>query len=71
MESARMVMNEYLDKRLRVLNMHDEEPKICLMVTEKQKINIQFKSIEDETRKIYTNRARSNNFVTVQQLSGQ
>ena len=71
MESARMVMNEYLDKKLRVLNMHDEEPKICLMVTEKQKINIQFKSIEDETRKIYTNRARSNNFVTVQQLSGQ
>ena len=71
MESARMVMNEYLDKKLRVLNMHDEEPKICLMVTEKQKINIQFKSIEDETRTIYTNRARSNNFVTVQQLSGQ
>ena len=71
MESARMVINEYLDKRLRVLNMHDEEPKICLMVTEKQKINIQFKSIENETRKIYTNRTRSNNFVTVQQLSGQ
>ena len=24
-----MVMNEYLDKKLRILNMHDEEPKIC------------------------------------------
>ena len=35
-----MIMNEYLDKKLRVLNMHDEEPKICLMVTEKQKINM-------------------------------
>ena len=35
-----MVMNEYLDKKLRILNMHDEEPKICLMVTEKQKINM-------------------------------
>ena len=58
MESARMVMNEYLDKKLRVLNMHDEEPKICLMVTEKQKINIQFKSIKDETRKIYTNKKK-------------
>ena len=38
--------------------MHDEEPKICLMVTEKQKINIQFKSIKDETRKIYTNKKK-------------
>ena len=47
-----MVMNEYLDKKLRILNMHDKEPKICLMVTKKQKINVQFKSIEDETRKI-------------------
>ena len=36
--------------------MHDEEPKICLMVTEKQKINVQFKSIEDETRKIFMNK---------------
>ena len=51
-----MVMNEYLDKKLRILNMHDEEPKICLMVTEKQKINVQFKSIEDETRKIFMNK---------------
>ena len=51
-----MVMNEYLDKKLRILNMHDEEPKICLMVTEKQKINVQFKSIEDETRKIFVNK---------------
>ena len=51
-----MVVNEYLDKKLRVLNMHDEEPKICLMVTEKQQINVQFKSIEDETRKIYMNK---------------
>ena len=47
-----MVMNEYLDKKLRILHMHDEEPKICLMITKKQKINVQFKSIEDETRKI-------------------
>ena len=51
-----MVMNEYLDKKVRILNMHDEEPKICLMVTEKQKINVQFKSIEDETRKIFMNK---------------
>ena len=51
-----MVMNEYLDKKLRILNMHDEESKICLMVTEKQKINVQFKSIEDETRKIFMNK---------------
>ena len=50
-----MVMNEYLDKKLRVLNMHDEEPEICLMVTD-QKMNVQFKSIEDETRKIYMNK---------------
>ena len=26
-----MVVNEFLDKKLRVLNMHDEEPKICSM----------------------------------------
>ena len=26
-----MVVNEYLDKKLRELNMHDEEPKICSM----------------------------------------
>ena len=51
-----MVMNEYLDKTLRILNMHDEEPKICLIVIEKQKINVQFKSIEDEARKICTNK---------------
>ena len=51
-----MVMNEYLEKKLRILNMHNEEPKICLMVTEKQKINLQFKSIEDETRKICMNK---------------
>ena len=51
-----MVMNEYLDKKLRILNMHDKEPKIYLMVTEKQKINVQFKSIEDETRKICMNK---------------
>ena len=50
-----MVMNEYLDKKLRVLNMHDEEPEICLMVTD-QKRNVKFKSIEDETRKIYMNK---------------
>ena len=50
-----MVVNEYLDKKLRVLNMHDEEPEICLMVTH-QKTNVQFKSIEDETRKIYMNK---------------
>ena len=51
-----MVMNEYLDKKLRILNMHGEEPKICLILTEKQKINVQFKSIEDETRKISMNK---------------
>ena len=51
-----MVMNEYLDKKLGILNMHDEEPKICLMVTEKQKLNVQFKSIEDETRKTFMNK---------------
>ena len=51
-----MVVNEYLDKKLRVLNMHDEEPEICLMVTDQQKMNVQFKSIEDETRKIYLNK---------------
>ena len=51
-----MVVNEYLDKKLRVLNMHDEEPEICLMVTDQQKMNVQFKSIEDETRKIYMNK---------------
>ena len=51
-----MVVNEYLDKKLRVLNMHDEEPKICLMVTDQRKMNVQFKSIEDETRKIYMNK---------------
>ena len=56
MESGRMVMNEYLDKKLRVLNMHDEEPEICLMVTDQRKMNVQFKSIEDETRKIYMNK---------------
>ena len=50
-----MVVNEYLDKKLRVLNMHDEEPEICLMVTD-QKMNVQFKSVEDETRKIYMNK---------------
>ena len=27
-----MVVNEYLDKKLRVLNMHDKEPKLCSMV---------------------------------------
>ena len=36
--------------------MHDEEPKICLMVTEKQKLNVQFKSIEDETRTTFMNK---------------
>ena len=51
-----MVMNEYLDKKLTLLNMDDEEPKICLMVTDQQKINVQFKSIEDETRKICMNK---------------
>ena len=51
-----MVMNEYLDKKLGILNMHDEEPKICLMVTEKQKLNVQFKSIEDETRTTFMNK---------------
>ena len=51
-----MVMNEYLDKKLRVLNMHDEKPEICLMVTDQRKINVQFKSIQDETRKIYMNK---------------
>ena len=51
-----MVVNEYLDKKLRVLNMHDEEPEICLMITGQQKMNVQFKSIEDETRKIYMNK---------------
>ena len=51
-----MVVNEYLDKKLRVLNMHDEEPEICLIVTDQRKMNVQFKSIEDETRKIYMNR---------------
>ena len=51
-----MVVNEYLDKKLRVLNMHDEEPKICLMVTDQRKLNVQFKSIEDETRKTYMNK---------------
>ena len=51
-----MVVNEYLDKKLRVLNMHDEEPEICLMVTDQRKMNVQFKSIEDETRKIYMNK---------------
>ena len=49
-----MVMNEYFDKKLRILTM--QEPKICLMVTEKLKINVQFKSIEDETRKICMNK---------------
>ena len=51
-----MVVNEYLDKKLRVLNMHDEEPEICVMVTDQRKMNVQFKSIEDETRKIYMNK---------------
>ena len=51
-----MIVNEYLDKKLRVLNMHDEEPKICLMVTDQRKMNVQFKSIGDETRKIYMNK---------------
>ena len=51
-----MVVNEYLDKKLRVLNMHDEEPEICLMVTDQRKMNVKFKSIEDETRKIYMNK---------------
>ena len=46
-----MVVNEYFDKRLRVLNMHDEEPKSVQWVTDQQKINVQFKSTE-ETRKI-------------------
>ena len=50
-----MVVNEYLDRKLRVLNMHDEKPEICFMVTD-QKMNVQFKSIEDETRKIYMNK---------------
>ena len=50
-----MVVNVYLDKKLSVLNMQDEEPEICLMVTD-QKMNVQFKSIEDETRKIYMNK---------------
>ena len=49
-------MNIYLDKKLRVLNIPDEEPKTCLMVTDQQKINVQFKSIEDETRKICMNK---------------
>ena len=51
-----MVVNEYLDKKLRVLNMHDEEPEICLMVTDQRKMNVKFKSIEDETSKIYMNK---------------
>ena len=51
-----MVVKEYLDKQLRVLNMYDEEPETCLMVTDQQKINVQFKFIEDETRKIYMNK---------------
>ena len=51
-----MVVNEWLDKKLRVLNMYDEEPEICLMVTDQRKINVQFKFIEDETRKIYMNK---------------
>ena len=50
-----MVVNVYLDKKLSVLNMQDEEPEIRLMVTD-QKMNVQFKSIEDETRKIYMNK---------------
>ena len=36
--------------------MHDEEPVICLMVTDQRKTNVQFKSIEDEARKIYMNK---------------
>ena len=48
-----MAVNEYLDKKLRVLNMHGEEPEICLMVKDRRKMNVQFKSIEDETRKTY------------------
>ena len=36
--------------------MHDEEHEICLMVTDQRKTNVQFKSIEDETRKIYMNK---------------
>ena len=48
-----MAVNECLDKKLGVLNMYEEKPKICLMVTDQQKRNLQFKSIEDETRKIY------------------
>ena len=51
-----MVVNEYLNKKLRVLNMHDEEPEICLMVTDQRKMNVQLKSIEDEMRKIYMNK---------------
>ena len=51
-----MVVNEYLDKKLRVLNMHDEEPEICLMVADQRKMNVQFKSIKDETREIYMNK---------------
>ena len=51
-----MVVNEYLDKKLRVLNMHDEELEICLMVTDQRKMNVQFKSIEGETRKTYMNK---------------
>ena len=54
-------MNEYLEKKLKVLNMHDEEPEICLMVTDQRKINVQFKSIEDETRKVYMN--KKTNFI--------
>ena len=54
-----MVVNEYLDKKLRVLNMHDEEPEICLIVTDQRKMNVQFKSIEDETGKIYMNKKTS------------
>ena len=36
--------------------MHDEEPKICLMVTDQRKMNVKFKSIGDEARKIYMNK---------------
>ena len=50
-----MIVNKYIDKKLRVLNMHDEEREICLMVTD-QKMNVQFKSIEDERKKIYMNK---------------
>ena len=38
-----MVMNEYLDKKLRVLNMHEKNQKSVQWVTDQQKINVRFK----------------------------